>query len=51
MNNKNYIEMPRWIQKEIDLYNSRGPAMKLVTRLGLGYIIITILSHIRIIIL
>ena len=49
-NEKRYIEMPKWIQKEIDLYNSRGPGMKLVTRLGLAYLLITLLDHILIIV-
>lgn len=48
---KRYIEMPQWIQKEIDLYNSRGPRMKMITKIGLVYLVITLLSHIKIIIL
>jgi len=46
---KRYIEMPKWIQKEIDLYNSRGPFMKAITRASLVYLVILLLSHIRII--
>lgn len=48
---KHYIEMPQWIQKEIDLYKSRGPLMKMITRLSLAYLAIIFLSHIKIIVL
>lgn len=48
-NEKRYIEMPKWIQKEIDLYNSRGPVMKAITRASLVYLVLILLSHIRII--
>lgn len=49
-NTKHYIEMPKWIQKEIELYNSRGPVMKAITRMSLAYLAILLLSHVTIIV-
>ena len=47
---KQHFEIPQWIQKEIDLYNNRSPLMQAITRVSLVSIVITILSHIKIII-
>lgn len=47
---KTYIEMPRFIQKEIDLYNNRGPFVKMITRMSLAWLAIIFISHITIII-
>lgn len=49
-NGKRYIEMPQWIQKEIDLYNSRGPVMRALTRASLVYIAYILLTHVIIIV-
>lgn len=47
---KHYIEIPKcpqWIQREIELYNSRSALMQLMTRLGLVYLVIIFLMHIK----
>lgn len=48
-NEKRYIEMPLWIQKEIDIYNSYSPFMQRLIRAGWIYLAYILLTHLIII--
>lgn len=48
---KRYIEMPEWLHRQTETWNSYTPKMKMITKIGFIYLIIIFLSHMRIIII
>lgn len=45
------MTLQEWLNKEIKIYNSYSPRVRMITKISLVYFIITLLSHVRIIVL